>query len=505
MLRMAQIDYIKHLRDLEGASIEEIRRTLGIDWRTAKKYADSDISPEPRKVRRRKRPVSGPIEQTIDAWIEENELIPRKQRMTAHRMYERLKEEVGFTGAESTVRRCVRLRREALKLRKNDQESGYVRLEHTPGTAQVDFGQFDAIDGLAGGLKRQHCLVMSFPYSNASFCWVTPAENGECLLHGLSRLFTMIGGVPQEIWFDNTSAIVTRIEKGGDRKLTELFKAFRWYYRFKAVFCNRNAGHEKGSVESKVGYSRRNFLTPVPVISDVESFSENLAQQMLADMDRKHYRKGDLISDLWMEEKKHLLRLPEKSFEVCTTDTATVNRYSEVQLRGETYHIAQAATGTMVFCKVYWDKIEIFDRYGEKMIARCIRPYSGESREIDWRAELAIFKNKPRAIERASYLKALPETVRGYLLSADLRQRSERVKTILSLLDDYSMPQIEKVIESAALYGRYDLGSLRALASHQQLEETSGRMKDIWTPEAMRYTEQDLTEYDMLAEAGVGV
>jgi hypothetical protein len=38
-----------------------------------------------------------------------------------------------------------------------------------------------------------------------------------------------------------------------------------------------------------------------------------------------------------------------------------------------------------------------------------------------------------------------------------------------------------------------------------QLEETSGRMKDIWTPEAMRYTEQDLTEYDMLAEAGVGV
>ena len=67
------------------------------------------------------------------------------------------------------------------------------------------------------------------------------------------------------------------------------------------------------------------------------------------------------------------------------------------------------------------------------------------------------------------------------------------------------MPQIEKVIESAALYGRYDLGSLRALASHQQLEETSGRMKDIWTPEAMRYTEQDLTEYNMLAEGGAGV
>jgi hypothetical protein len=257
--------------------------------------------------------------------------------------------------------------------------------------------------------------------------------------------------------------------------------------------------------QTKAGYSRRIFLTPVPVISDVEGFCEVLVQQTLGDMDRKHYRKGSLISDLWTEDKKHLLRLPGRPFEVSTTDTATVNRYSEVQLRGETYHIARVANGTMVFCKLYWDKIEILDRHGENLIARWIRPYSWESRQMDWEAELPIFKNKPRAIERASYLKAPPETVRGYLLSEDLRQRSERVKTILCLLDDYSVSQIEKVIESAALDGRYDPSSLRALASHQQLEATTGRMKDIWTNEAMRFTEQDLTEYDMLAERGVDV
>jgi transposase len=114
---MAQIDYIKHLRDREGASIEKIRRAVGVDWRTAKKYADGDISPGSQGVQRRKRPVTGPIEEIVDAWIEENDLMPRKQRMTAHRIYERLKEEVGFTGSESTVRRCVRLRREALRLK----------------------------------------------------------------------------------------------------------------------------------------------------------------------------------------------------------------------------------------------------------------------------------------------------------------------------------------------------------------------------------------------------
>jgi transposase len=75
-----------------------------------------------------------------------------------------------------------------------------------------------------------------------------PAENQECFLEGLKRLFEQIGGVPERIWFDNLSAAVIRVENNGDREVTEAFRRFSAHYRFEAVFCNPASGHEKGHV-----------------------------------------------------------------------------------------------------------------------------------------------------------------------------------------------------------------------------------------------------------------
>ena len=63
-------------------------------------------------------------------------------------------------------------------------------------------------------------------------------ENMECLLEGLQAMFEHIGGVPTEIWFDNTSTIVTNIIRGGGRDLTERFVRFQEHYRFTAKFMN---------------------------------------------------------------------------------------------------------------------------------------------------------------------------------------------------------------------------------------------------------------------------
>ena len=46
----------------------------------------------------------------------------------------------------------------------------------------------------------------------------------ECLLEGLVAIFEHIGGVPTEIWFDNTRTIVTKVIKGGGRDVTERFQ-----------------------------------------------------------------------------------------------------------------------------------------------------------------------------------------------------------------------------------------------------------------------------------------
>ena len=61
--------------------------------------------------------------------------------------------------------------------------------------------------------------------------------------------------------------------------------------------------------------------------------------------------------------------------------------------------------------------------------------YNSKSKEIDWKGELRIYERRPRAIERASYLQALPEAVKEYLLAAELKERPERVRAVLELLE----------------------------------------------------------------------
>ena len=92
----------------------------------------------------------------------------------------------------------------------------------------------------------------------------------------MKRIFERIGGVPVRLPFDNmTTAMTTAVSqvlKGTERVLTDGFNRFMLHYRFQADFCNPASGNEKGNVENKVGYSRRNAFVPVPTIADFPFF-----------------------------------------------------------------------------------------------------------------------------------------------------------------------------------------------------------------------------------------
>lgn len=117
-------------------------------------------------------------------------------------------------------------------------------------------------------------------------------------------MFEYIGGVPTEIWFDNTKTIVTEIIKGGGREVTERFRRFSEHYRFKPVFMNPESGWEKGNVENKVGYLRRNELVPVPKFEQLSVKNKELLIACDKDMEREHYDDEDdsFISELFLKD-----------------------------------------------------------------------------------------------------------------------------------------------------------------------------------------------------------
>lgn len=176
-------------------------------------------------------------------------------------------------------------------------------------------------------LRTYKLLVVSFPYSNASVVYPIPAENQECFLEALKRCFEHMRSVPLRIWFDNLSAAVVHIEKQGERQLTDAFRRFCAHYRFEAVFCNPYSGHEKGHVENKGGYSKRNGAVPIPLYqSHKQQLVAYFAERAMPDLRRKHYAKDRLIAELWEEDQKRRLLLPEVGFEAFRMTSAVVNK-----------------------------------------------------------------------------------------------------------------------------------------------------------------------------------
>ena len=95
---------------------------------------------------------------------------PPKQRHTAQRIFERLREEHGYTGCVTSVRDYVRAQ-------KQSQQEMFVPLFHPPGDAQVDFGEADVL--LGGVLKRVHYFALSLPHSDDTFVMAFPGETSE--------------------------------------------------------------------------------------------------------------------------------------------------------------------------------------------------------------------------------------------------------------------------------------------------------------------------------------
>ncbi len=74
----------------------------------------------------------------IDRILEEDGSGPRKQRHTAKRIFDRLREEHGFAGGYTIVKDYVRERRRRTR-------EMFVPLSHPAGHAQVDFGEATAV------------------------------------------------------------------------------------------------------------------------------------------------------------------------------------------------------------------------------------------------------------------------------------------------------------------------------------------------------------------------
>lgn len=489
---MPQQEYIKYLYEKEECSIAEISAKVGINWRTAAKYANKGDWNKNTTKQNRRRPVMEPYADIVDIWIMEDMLKPRKERRTAVAIYNQLKSNHNFEGSGRTVRYYVSQRKKELRAAREEK---FLELEHPPGQAQVDFGTTHVI--WEQKLKEIKYLAFSFPYSNAGFCVPVPSENTQCFLHAINQVFDWIGGVPEHIRFDNLSAAVISVGEGEQRVLTETFTRFILHHRFKAEFCNKGKGNEKGNVENKVGYTRRNWLLPYPEVLSFEQLTKELYERALEDLNRPHYARGISMAELWEDDKKVLLPLPTVAFEPVEIDTARVNKFGKFTTCGEVYNVPGAVVGETVLLKLWWDRVEVLD-HSQKCLCSLPRQYTLKTQPIDWKGYFNIYVKKPRGAKNSTMYRSLPVPVSNYLEEDNLSFYRERLSFIHSLLEEaFTMDLISQALEQAQKHQSADKSLIRHLL-YQFVNKPLKNLKETYTPDSVKQYKPRINAYERL-------
>ncbi len=452
---MAEKMYIKQMYE-EGISKSEIQRRTKLNYRTVCKYAEkedwndeNEPNMEPENY-----PVLGEYIPLINEWLENDMKKPRKQRHTAKRIYDRLRDEAGYTGGYSSVKRYVRKKRIVLR----QGSVGCLPLAHPKAVAQVDFGEFQHYDA-DGNEHKAYELVMSFPYSDKAYAQVFPSQNQECLLTGMRHIFEYIGGVPVRIRFDNMSTAVAQVLEGTERKLTDGFARFMLHYHYQSDFCNPASGNEKGNVENKVGYIRRNVLVPMPTITSFEDFNKCMFEWCEKDAERPHYQKKVSIQSLWEEEQPELLTLPETPYNVFRYEAFRVSKTGFVSIDTNKYGLSPELHDETVQAKIFYDKIEFY--HDHDLVASYRRSYGKNEELMDWTQYIKTLCRKPGAVEHTRFFSAMPQQWQDYLAQVKGSERRNALQLLDDIVRDGNANCCVDILELTLQNGRSDVDSVK--------------------------------------------
>jgi transposase len=442
---------------VEGMSIREASRVFGIHRDTVRKMLKYSIPPGYRRSREPARPKLDPFKGVIDGILEEDASRPRKQRHTAKRIFERLRDEHSFGGGYKIVKEYVRERR--LRI-----QEMFVPLSHPPGHGQADFGEAMVVIG--GIEQKAHFFAVDLPHSDACYVKAYPAETTEAFGDGHNSAFAFFGGVPQSMLYDNTKIAVARILGDGRRERTRAFSELQSHYLFEPRFGRPSKGNDKGKVENLVGYVRRNWFVPIPAarsFDELNAYLEKRCRERLGDRLRGH---RETIGERLERDLEALLPLPEASYDACDKRATRVNSLSLVRYRSNDYSVPVAYGYREVLVRGYVHEVVI--SCGAEVIGRHRRSYEKEDLVFDPLHYLALIERKIGALDQAAPLSGwdLPEefdTLRR-LLEARMGKAGKREYVqVLRLMESFHRDEVHRAISDALHLGTIGFDAVKHL------------------------------------------
>ena len=494
MIQVDEKEKIRRLYFIKRHSIRKIAREHHYSRKTVRKAIQDASVPEYHLSVPKSYPVMGPYLAVIERWLREDKYRPKKQRHTAHRIYERLVDEHGFTGCERTVRKHVsRLRQDFAEIS--------IPLEFDPGAdAQGDWGE--ALVYLEGKPVNAQIFCMKLSYSGKPFVMAFPTQRQEAFFEGQRQAFEWFEGVPGRVSYDNLTTAVMKILKGRSRIEQSAFIAFRSHYLFDSHFATPATPREQGRVENLVGYMRRNYFVPVPRVSSYEELNQVLLERLHKDDGRLSPGKDITIGEAWEAEKSKLLPLPSFAHRCCISRPVKANHYSLVTFDSNRYSVPVEYQGSKLILHAYAWKIEI--GCGDRIIATHRRYYGKKQDVMEVEHYLPVLLKRPGAFPYAKPVRQMPEIYRDFLKAISLHHNGDSPRLFLQVLAlgrHWGRINLEKAMIQALREGRTDVERVRQILLSNETELVA---RNTGLLEQVRVVLPDLSMFDLLRAAGGG-
>jgi hypothetical protein len=261
---------------------------------------------------------------------------------------------------------------------------------------------------------------------------------------------------------------------------------------FRIVPCNVRAGHEKGRVESGVGYVKKNFLSGL----EIPDFSAlNPAARVWLDTIanvRVHGETRERPVDRFEAERSALRPLPPNDVDIGTVHTVRASNRFRVTFETNRYSVPAEYASQRLTLKAYPDRIGVYSH--EKLIARHRRRYDrhGDCEDPDHPKALLEQRRSARAQRALGRFLALAPFAEAYYAELAARRFNPRhhLNKILALSEIYGTEAVARALEDAMHF--------EAFSSDYIANLLEARARALPAPSPLHLTRRaDLLELDL--------
>jgi transposase len=387
-----------------------VARELKISRNTVKKYvlrvkdvqeglADEILSKN-REIIQQSRVLTEPVRHKIHDHLESNLSRPKKQRITAKRIWELLVEDGHRIGYSSVKNEVVRWKRT------NAPREVFILQEPRVGQrAEFDWGEVTL--SIGGTWQKFYLAVFVLPFSLYRFARLYHRSTHLEVVQAHVDFFHEIGSVPESIFYDRMATVYDS-QKG---QFNDKFLELSMHFGFHPCVCNPASPNEKGTDEESVGYVRRATFGERSMFASLEEATQWLKTRLVEINTHSVYRRSDVPVRGLDQERASMHPLPTLEYENYDLKRATISRYSLVKHDGNYYSIPDTYRPRYITLKILFDRIEFLD--GNEVIASHRRITGKQKYSLDITHYIKTFHRKPGALANSKVLAQADELIQN--------------------------------------------------------------------------------------------